>query len=191
MAYCIPQATQTFLTEHIAGNPDDEEFVAAFAEDHFRRNTSVGTSQNSGKRSLRGRPSVANTPAKGLRIKVDDPRFLVAVVGIGHFSEVAIALHQQFASLFRGLRHLVRSRLRRVEAIDEFEHSVVMLTALHSALARYAEHRSSLLDESYDAHALRDSRNPRLEAFCMQQIAHVTVNLSQCERRSRVGHLCV
>src|SRR3982074_2346598 len=161
MAYCIPQAAQASLPENRSSNPHHDKFIADLAEHHLRWNASVTTAEDSSKRSLRGGVSVPNAPAKRLRIKVDDVHFLAAVVAIGHFCEVAIALHQKSASLFRGLGHWVRSRLCMGGAIDELEHSVLVLCAPHSALARHAECWFSLLEESRDSHSLRDPRNSR------------------------------
>jgi len=117
-------AAHALLTEHIAGNPDNEEFVAAPAEYRFNWNASVGASQNGSKRGLSGHVPIPNAPPKGPRIERDDTAVLGRVTGVRHFRKVTIPLYQEPASLFRSLGHTVRLGLRGIEAIDEFEHGV-------------------------------------------------------------------
>src|SRR5438552_15072476 len=69
MADCISQAAQAFLPQHIAGDPHNEEFVAAFAEHHFCGDASGGASQDGSKGNLRRHAPIAGAPAKSPWIK--------------------------------------------------------------------------------------------------------------------------
>ena len=127
MADCISQAAQAFLPQHIAGDPHNEEFVAAFAEHHFCGDASVGASQDGSKGNLRRHAPIAGAPAKSPWIKWDYAGLLTWVTRVGHFGKIAIALYQKSASLFRGPRHVMRRDLGRIETIDEFEHDLLVL----------------------------------------------------------------
>src|SRR5206468_6638589 len=113
-----------FLTEHIAGNPHNEKFVAALAEHHFCWNPSVGAPQDGSKGGLHGRATVPNPPGKSPRIKWDNTFCFEFMTGICHFREFTIALNQEPAGLFRSLGRLVRCGRCRIETIDELEHGI-------------------------------------------------------------------
>src|ERR1700756_2687705 len=63
MAHCVVQTSKTFLAQHIARNPHHEKLIGALAEQQFRRDASISTSQDGRKRSLQGRDSIAVTQA--------------------------------------------------------------------------------------------------------------------------------
>jgi hypothetical protein len=97
----VPQAAQAFLTEHIPSHSDYEEFIASLAKYHLRRDASVGTSQDCGKRSLSRCFAVGDTPAKSDWIERDDKSFLICHPSVSHFCKVTVSLHQKLASFLR------------------------------------------------------------------------------------------
>jgi hypothetical protein len=132
----VMQTAQTFVAEDIAGDTDNEHLVAPLAEDHLGGHTGIGASQYGSEGRLDWSAYGGNTPAERTRVERDDLLHAIGAGDVGHFSKVAVALHEHVARFHPRSGDLQTLFFGWVEAVDDVEHAVLLRFTINGGSGR-------------------------------------------------------